>query len=219
MALKFVIYRRISGGSNQIKSGLGLEAQTYEINCYLQSLDDYVIVDEFTEIASGKNHKNRPILQSAIEKSIETNSILLTSRLCRLSRDLEFTAHLMKSTKVTFRIATMPTADNFIIAIYAAMVQKDREMISIRTKNALRECRKRGKKLGIKGKENIKKANLKKIEQADKFAEKVKKVVLPMREEGKTYLQISKILCDVNFLTPRGKQFTPSSVQRLEDYG
>ena len=214
MALKFVIYRRISGGSNQIKSGLGLEAQTYEINCYLQSLDDYVIVDEFTEIASGKDHKNRPILQSAIEKSIETNSILLTSRICRLSRDLEFTAHLMKSTKVTFRIATMPTADNFIIAIYAAMVQKDREMISIRTKNALRECRKRGKKLGIKGKENIKKANLKKIEQADKFAEKVKKVVLPMREEGKTYLQISKILCDVNFLTPRGKQFTPSSVQR-----
>ena len=214
MALKFVIYRRISGGSNQIKSGLGLEAQTYEINCYLQGLDDYVIVDEFTEIASGKNHQNRPILQSAIEKSIETNSILLTSRICRLNRDLEFTAHLMKSTKVTFRIATMPTADNFIIAIYAAMVQKDREMISIRTKNALRECRKRGKKLGIKGKENIKKANLKKIEQADKFAEKVKKVVLPMREEGKTYLQISKILCDVNFLTPRGKQFTPSSVQR-----
>ena len=214
MTTKFVIYRRISGGSNQIKSGLGLEAQTTEINCYLQTVEHYSVVEEFTEIASGKDHQNRPILQSAIEKSIQTNSVLLVSRVCRLSRDLEFTASLMKSNKVRFRIATMPTADNFIIAIYAAMVQKDREMISIRTKNALREARKRGTKLGVKGKENIKQANIKKIQQADAFAAKVKKVVIPMREEGKTYLQIAKILCDVNFLTPRGKQFTPSSVQR-----
>ena len=214
MTTKFVIYRRISGGTNQIKSGLGLEAQMTEINCYLQGIDDHVIVDQFTEIASGKDHQNRPILQSAIEKSIQTNSIVLVSRICRLSRDLEFTASLMKSNKVKFRIATMPTADNFIIAIYAAMVQKDREMISIRTKNALREAKKKGKKLGIMGKENIKQANLKKIQQADEFADKVKKVVIPMREEGKTYLQIANILSDVNFLTPRGCKFTPSSVQR-----
>ena len=119
----------------------------------------------------------------------------------------------MKSNKVKFRIASMPTADNFIIAIYAAMVQKDREMISIRTKNALREAKKRGTKLGIKGKENIKQANKKRFNR-DEFAAKVKKVVIPMREEGKTYLQIAKILCDVNFLTPKGKQFTASSVQR-----
>ena len=214
MTTKFVIYRRISGGTNQIKSGLGLEAQMTEINCYLQGIDDHVIVDQFTEIASGKDHQNRPILQSAIDKSIQTNSILLVSRICRLSRDLEFTASLMKSNKVKFRIATMPTADNFIIAIYAAMVQKDREMISIRTKNALREAKKKGKKLGIMGKENIKQSNLKKIQQADEFADKVKKVVIPMRKEGKTYLQIANILCDVNFLTPRGCKFTPSSVQR-----
>ena len=73
MTTKFVIYRRISG-SNQIKSGLGLvEPQTTEINCYLQTVDNYMIVEEFTEIASGKDHQNRPILQSAIEKSIQTN--------------------------------------------------------------------------------------------------------------------------------------------------
>jgi DNA invertase Pin-like site-specific DNA recombinase len=85
MTTKFVIYRRISGGSNQIKSGLGLESQNREIECYLKSLGDYKIIDEYTEIASGKNHKNRPILQSAIEKSVKTNSIILCSRLCRLS--------------------------------------------------------------------------------------------------------------------------------------
>ena len=45
MTTKFVIYRRISGGTNQIKSGLGLEAQMTEINCYLQGVDDYQIVE------------------------------------------------------------------------------------------------------------------------------------------------------------------------------
>ena len=214
MTTKFVIYRRISGGTNQIKSGLGLEAQMTEINCYLQGVDDYQIVEEYTEIASGKDHQNRPILQSAIEKSIQTNSIVLVSRICRLSRDLEFTASLMKSNKVKFRIATMPTADNFIIAIYAAMVQKDREMISIRTKNALREAKRRGVKLGISGKENIKNANKVKIQQADKFAKKVKTLVIPMRVEGKTYRQIANILNEVNFLTPKGKQFSHSTVRR-----
>ena len=120
----------------------------------------------------------------------------------------------MKSNKVKFRIATMPTADNFIISIYAAMVQKDREMISIRTKNCIKRIKEKRKKLGIKGKENIKQANLKRFNRQMSLQKKLKKVVIPMREEGKTYLQIANILCNVNFLTPRGSKFTPSSVQR-----
>ena len=214
MTTKFVIYRRISGGSNQIKSGLGLEAQNREIESYLKSLSDYKIIDEFTEIASGKNHKNRPILQSAIEKSVKTNSIILCSRLCRLSRDMEYICHLMKSRKVSFKIATQPNADNFILAIYAAMVMKEREMISIRTKNALREAKRRGVKLGISGRENIKNANKIKTQKADSFAKKVKTLVIPMRVEGKTYREIAKILNEVNFLTPQGKHFSHSTVRR-----
>ena len=60
---KFVIYRRVSGGLNQIKSGYGLDVQSTEIDSYLNGLTDYKIIDDFTEIASGKDHKNRPILQ------------------------------------------------------------------------------------------------------------------------------------------------------------
>ena len=43
----------------------------------------------------------------------------------------------MKNPKVKFKIATQPNADNFTIAIYAAIGMKEREMISIRTRNAL----------------------------------------------------------------------------------
>ena len=94
----YVLYKRISGGQNQIKSGLGLEAQQNEINTYLQSVGEHKIIGTYTDIASGKDHTNRPQLNLAIETAIKTKAVLLCSRLCRLSRDLEFVAALMKNT-------------------------------------------------------------------------------------------------------------------------
>lgn len=210
----YVLYKRISGGQNQIKSGLGLEAQQNEMNTYLQTVGEHQIVSTFTDIASGKDHTNRPQLNLAIETAIKTKSVLLCSRLCRLSRDLEFVAALMKNTKVSFKVATQPNADNFVLAIYAAMVMKEREMISIRTKSALREARKRGVELGKMGSTNIKRANEIKTASADRFAEKVNKVITPLRQQNKTYWQIAKVLNDINFTTPRGGSFSASQVRR-----
>ena len=211
---KFVIYRRVSGGHNQIKSGYGLDVQTTEINSYLTGLTDYKITKEFSEIASGKDHKNRPVLQEAIETAIKTNSILIISRICRLSRDLEYWAGFMKNTKVKFRIATNPSADNFMIAIYAAMVMKDREEIARRTKSALREARKRGVKLGVMGSENIKKANEIKVKRAKEFANTIKPIIIPLRKQGLSYKEIANRLNLVGISTMRGKSFAAGQVQR-----
>ena len=211
---KFVIYRRVSGGHNQIKSGYGLDVQSTEINSYLCDLTDYKITKEFSEIASGKDHKNRPVLQEAIETAIKTNSILIISRICRLSRDLEYWAGFMKNTKVKFRIATNPSADNFMIAIYAAMVMKDREEIARRTKSALREARKRGVKLGVMGSENIKKANEIKVKKAKEFANTIKPIIIPLRKQGLSYKEIANRLNLVGISTMRGKSFAAGQVQR-----
>ena len=211
---KFVIYRRVSGGHNQIKSGYGLDVQTTEINSYLSGLTNYKITKEFSEIASGKDHKNRPVLQEAIETAIKTNSILIISRICRLSRDLEYWAGFMKNTKVKFRIATNPSADNFMIAIYAAMVMKDREEIARRTKSALREARKRGVKLGVMGSENIKKANEIKVKKAKEFANTIKPIIIPLRKQGLSYKEIANRLNLVGISTMRGKSFAAGQVQR-----
>ena len=210
----FIIYRRISGGQNQIKSGLGLEGQLTEINCFLASCGDYKVVDEFVEVKSGKDHKNRPILQKAIEKAIRTKSVILVSRLCRLSRDLEFTASLLKNSKVSFKVASIPSADNLTLSIHAVMLQRERELTGIRTKIALREVRKTGKLLGRTGSENIKQANEKRISAANKFATKAKLVIQPFRDQGKTYQQIAEILQGLNFKTPQGKDFSKAQVRR-----
>ena len=192
---KFVIYRRVSGGHNQIKSGYGLDVQSTEIQSYLSGCTDYKIIEDFTEIASGKDHKNRPVLQKAIETAIKTNSIILISRICRLSRDLEYWA-------------------GFMNAIYAAMVMKDREEIARRTKSALREARKRGVKLGVMGSENIKKANEIKVKKAREFANTIKPIIIPLRKQGLSYKEIANRLNLVGISTMRGKSFAAGQVQR-----
>ena len=76
-----------------------------------------------------------------MELASKTGACILVNRLDRISRDLEFTASLMKNPKVSFKVATQPNADNFTLAIYAAIRMKERELISIRTKNLCRHLR------------------------------------------------------------------------------
>ena len=60
---KFVCYYRVSTG-RQGKSGLGLEAQREAVKAYLNG-GDWQIVDEYTEIESGKK-SDRPALEKAL---------------------------------------------------------------------------------------------------------------------------------------------------------
>ena len=209
---KFVLYRRVSTKS-QGQSGLGLEAQMAEMEGYLRGLMDFTIVDDLVEVESGKEHSNRPVLQKAMELASSTGAVLLVSRLCRLSRDLEFIAGLMKSSTVQFRIATNPTADELSIGIYAVMGLHERKMIGIRTKAALAAAKARGVKLGTAGTQNIKKANEGKKIAAHLFARKIQPLVQPLRESGKTFQEIADILNAMGIKTPQGKSFFPTSVR------
>lgn len=208
---RFVLYRRVSS-SQQEKSGLGLAAQMDEIQTYLRSQQSHEVVADLVEVESGKDHQNRPVLQEALELATKTGSVVLCSRLCRLSRDLEFVAGLMKS-KVRFRIATNPTADELTIGIYAVMGMHERKMIGIRTKAALAAAKARGVRLGAAGGRNIKKANDAKVLAATSFAQKIRPVVEPLREAGKTFQEIADILNEMGIKTPQGKTFYPTSVR------
>ena len=60
---KFVCYYRVSTG-RQGKSGLGLDAQREAVKSYLNG-GDWQIVDEHTEVESGKR-SDRPALEKAL---------------------------------------------------------------------------------------------------------------------------------------------------------
>ena len=150
-----------------------------------------------------------------MELASQSGACILVNRIDRISRDLEFVASLMKNPKVSFKVATQPNAENFTLAIYAAIGMKEREMISIRTRNALQALKKSGKRLGVAGSKNIKKANEVKKLKAYKFASKLKPVIQPLRSQGKTYQEIANILNTMGCTTAQGKSFQPIQVSRI----
>ena len=210
---KFVLLRRVSS-SQQEKSGLGLAAQMTEIQNYLVGQQSVEITADLVEVESGgKNLDERPVLNEALEIASKSGSVILVARLCRLSRDLELIAGLMKR-NVQFRIATNPRADELTIGIYALMAMHERKEIGRRTRQALAEAKRRGVKLGTAGARNIKKANDAKISAANTFASKLQPLVMPLREAGKTFNEIADVLNQMNIKTPQGKCFQATQVRR-----
>src|SRR3979409_2196001 len=70
------------------------------------------------------------------------------AKLDRLSRDVHFISGLMAH-RVPFLVAELgPDVDPFILHLFAALAEKERSMISVRTKAALDAAKARGVKLG-----------------------------------------------------------------------
>jgi DNA invertase Pin-like site-specific DNA recombinase len=136
---KIVAYLRVST-DKQGKSGLGLDAQRARIEAFakLESLD---IAQEFVEIETGKGAdalEARPQLKAAIEAARRLGGApIVVAKLDRLSRDVHFISGLM-SQKIPFIVVELgPNVDPFMLHIYAALAEKERGMISERTRAAL----------------------------------------------------------------------------------
>ncbi len=144
MATIFVSYSRVST-DRQGKSGLGLEAQAAAIEAHVETAGGAVVAS-FVEVESGKVDE-RPELEKALALCKRKKATLLIAKLDRLSRDAHFLLGLQKS-GVPFAAADMPYADSFTVGVLALVAQKEREMISERTKAALKAAKARGIQLG-----------------------------------------------------------------------
>src|SRR5213080_3501248 len=141
---KFIAYFRVST-DKQGKSGLGLEAQRNAVLDYLNG-GRWSLVQEFVEVESGK-HSDRPQLTAALAACKKHKAKLVIAKLDRLSRNLAFIATLMES-GVEFVAVDMPEANKLTVHILAAVAEHEREMISERTKAALKAAKARGTRLG-----------------------------------------------------------------------
>lgn len=211
---QFVIYRRVST-AEQGRSGLGLEAQTRDIDLYLANYAEtpFEVAGDFLDVLSGKDN-DRPELSKALDLCRKTGAELLVAKLDRLSRKVSFIATLMDDPKVRLRVASMPNADKFQLHIYAALAEQERTFISLRTKAALAEAKARGQKLG-----GMRDATGKRNEAIQRdayaFAQKVKPLVEPLRAAGKTLSEIAGALDGAGIGTARGGKWTPMQVKRV----
>jgi DNA invertase Pin-like site-specific DNA recombinase len=144
-----VAYTRVSTAS-QGRSGLGLEAQTAALARFAEA-EGYRFVETFSEVETGKGADaldRRPQLSAALAAARKLKAPIIVAKLDRLSRDVHFISGLM-SHRTPFIVAELgPDADPFMLHLYAALAEKERRLISQRTKDALAVKKAQGKKLG-----------------------------------------------------------------------
>ncbi|HEY8614072.1 MAG TPA: recombinase family protein [Roseomonas sp.] len=131
--------------AEQGHSGLGLEAQQASVRAFVAD-QGWNLVAEHQDIASGKDDR-RSGFQAALTRCRQLGAVLVAARLDRITRRAHTLSQLLED-GISIRAADMPGADDLMMRVYAAMAQKERELISERTRAALAAARARGVVLG-----------------------------------------------------------------------
>lgn len=222
MEKRYVAYYRVST-KEQGTSHLGLDAQRHTVMQYIRNNGNKIIA-EFTEVESGRND-NRPQLKQAIDLCKSEDATLCIAKLDRLSRSVWMIADMLMKTKVNFICCDMPFADKTTIFIVAALAQREVELISTRTKEALQakfrrepEYKQRhGRKAN--GSINLTEEGRKKAHETsrslaltDQSVRHAWHYIQPLRAKGISYGKIAEILNKEGYKTRRGKTFNAQQV-------
>ena len=207
-----IAYIRVST-ARQGRSGLGLEAQRRTITEFCER-EEFVIVSEFIEVETGKGADaldRRPQLASALAAAKKARCSIIVAKLDRLSRDVAFIAGLMAS-RVPFIAAELGAdADPFMLHLYAALAEKERRMISARTKDALQAAKARGVRLGRYGAEHLSVLNK---ANAQERARSLAPLLADMKVRGLSSRAIAAELTTLGIATPSGGRWHPQTVMR-----
>ena len=216
--MKYIGYARVST-VKQGRSGLGLESQEGAIGSYVASVGGE-LEQLYVEVESGKKD-DRPELREAIQHAQLIGARLVIHKLDRLSRDLGFITTLQKNS-VDFVVVDLPGADRFTVQLFGALAEKERSMISDRTKQALAAAKARGIVLGNAKGEGFTAeiqqagavaASAARKEKADTLAARVKPMIERLQAEGKSLRGIAEALNGKGIKTPRGKEWTAQAVK------
>jgi DNA invertase Pin-like site-specific DNA recombinase len=214
-----VAYYRVSTRQQQ-RSGLGIEAQRATVTRFAGA-ENLQIIAEYVEAETGKGADaldRRPQLAAALGAAKATKCCVLVSKLDRLSRDVAFVSWLMAQ-RVPFIVAELGRdADPFMLHLYAALAEKERRLISERTKAALAVRKANGSKLG--NPINIRKAGdigrVTLAAAADEYARSLLPLLRSVRAEGAiTLAAMTSALNDRRNPTQRGARWHASSVANL----
>ena len=216
-----VAYLRVSS-EQQGRSGLGLDAQHAAVERFAAE-HGFTLVAEFVEVETGKGADaldRRPQLAAALRRARAERCPVLVAKLDRLSRDVAFVSGQMAQ-RVPFIVAELgPDVDSFMLHVYAALAEKERAMISARTRDAQAAAKARGVRLG--NRTNLGEATRRSAEVRSAAAARHAANVLPVIEEvrrgGATSLrQVAAALTARGVRTPRGGAWTAAAVRNVLD--
>lgn len=210
-----VIYRRVST-TEQGKSGLGLEAQLHSVGTFCKA-EGFEVVDEFMDVASGKLPvDHRPGLAAALAKAKKLRCPVIVSKLDRLSREVHFISGLM-ARGVPFIVAELGIdTDPFVLHLYAALSEKERKLISARTRDGLASKKGKG---ALGNKKTLAEAQAKGAARnqaaAIEFASKIMPTISRLRVGDRSLNEVASELNALNVPTMREGLWTAKAVSRV----
>src|SRR5450631_2278298 len=213
-----ITYIRVST-SQQGRSGLGIEAQRQALTHFAQA-EGFEVAREFVEVETGKGADamdRRPQLKAALAAARKQRCHVAVAKLDRLSRDVHFISGLMAH-KVPFLVAELgPDVDPFVLHLFAALAEKERALISTRTRQALAAAKARGVPLGNPKLHVARSGAVEAVKtEADRYAANVLPIIREAQKAGATTLrQIAEALNARGVATARGGQWHAKSVSNI----
>jgi DNA invertase Pin-like site-specific DNA recombinase len=220
MPKPLVAYYRVST-REQGRSGLGIDAQRAAVARFAEA-EGFEIVAEHVEIETGKGSdalERRPQLAAALAEARRNGRAcpIAVSKLDRLSRDVHFISGLMAH-RTPFLVAELGSdVEPFLLHLYAALAEKERAVISQRTKAALAAAKARGQALGNPRLADARAiANAAHKAEADAHAEAVAPAIREAQAAGaKSLRQIAAALNGHGIATARGGRWEAATVRNI----
>jgi DNA invertase Pin-like site-specific DNA recombinase len=215
-----ITYVRVST-SKQGRSGLGLEAQRQSLRQFAKA-EGLELVREFVEVETGKGCDaldRRPQLKAALAAAKKLRCNVAVAKLDRLSRDVHFISGLMAH-RVPFVVAELGAdIDPFVLHLFAALAEKERSLISTRTRQALAAAQARGVTLGSPRLAQARESAVAAIRAgADQHAANVLPIIKEAQKAGATTLRaVAEALNARGISTARGGSWHAMSVKNVLD--
>lgn len=196
---------------------MGLESQEAILNHFLK---DKEVVATFKEVKSAKNIRQRPELMKAIKLCVKNGYTLAVAKLDRLSRKTEDALQIFNDLNQRLMSCDIPSMDKFTLTMFMAIADRERELIGIRTKAALKVKKEKGLKLGnveSLSDEGRKKASstLSQIAYDNDNNRRMYAMICEYKKERESYEAIAKKLNDNGFKSSQGKEIHAMTVQRI----
>ncbi|WP_245474719.1 recombinase family protein [Bradyrhizobium sp. Leo121] len=213
-----ITYIRVST-SQQGRSGLGIEGQRQTLAHFAQA-EGLTVVREFVEVETGKGADaldRRPQLKAALAAAKKLRCNVAVAKLDRLSRDVHFISGLMAH-RVPFVVAELgPDVDPFVLHLFAALAEKERALISTRTRQALSAAKARGVTLGNPKLQVARRGAVEAVKaEADRYAANVLPIIREAQKAGASTLrQIAEALNARGIPTARGGRWYAQSVANV----
>ncbi len=151
-------YCRVST-ADQAETGISLDAQRHRLKAYCAAHGLVLLRVEEDRGISARRTTNRPALQRALQALRKGEAVGLVAvkldRLSRTTRDvLDLVARAEKETwalhSIEERLDTSSPQGRFVVTLLGAMAQLEREQAAERTKTAMAELRRQGRRISGK---------------------------------------------------------------------